>query len=42
MLAPGRDSIISLRVDSSILDVLRPVNREGSYEGESKRIPTTK
>ena len=24
-----------------ILDVLRPVNRKGSYQGETKRIPTT-
>ena len=24
-----------------ILDVLRPVNREGSYQGETKCIPTT-
>ena len=27
--------------DRQILDVLHPVNREGSYQGETKCIPTT-
>ena len=28
-------------MDGWILGDLRPVNREGSYQGETKRIPTT-
>ena len=30
-----------IAIDRSVLDVLRPVNRERSYQGETKCIPTT-
>ena len=36
-----RHSTQLTETDRQILDVLRTVNHEGSYQGETKRVPTT-